>query len=491
MTVRKNLSLMGVAHLISFILNFAAVIVVSRILTPMEIGIYSVSVAVLGIAHIFRDFGVGQYLVQVKEVGKQQLRAAFTVTLLSSFLLALILFLARQPMATLYDNQGVADVLSVLCLNFLILPFGAPLLSLMQRDLQFNYLAINTIVSTVVQTGVTVGLAFAGYSYMSMAWGAFVALIVKVILLNALRPGQIFMWPTFKGLGEAFRFGSLASMASIIRELGQGAPDLILGRTLGFVEVAFFSRANGLNKMLVERIVALVRGVYFPTFTSELRKGGDGAALYSKSMIYLVAVTAPILAVLAVVAEPLIVFLFGEQWQRAGLLASFICGYAVLTTPYSFYSLSLIAAGKVTRNLWLETTIQSAQIAVLLTSIWLPLEQVVALFLIVAVVQIIGAQYALKRTFGLRFGCHMRLMAPSLLLIPMSIAGPAVVIYVTSLWSFDSQLLILLCSAATATLGWVGGLYLIGHPMRSEVENFLRILRAKFSSLTIRTDKNP
>lgn len=481
MAMRKNLSLMGLANLGAFAMNFLSVVVVSRLLTPEQIGIYSVSVAVLGIAHIFRDFGVGQYLVQAKDVGRTEFRAAFSVTLYTSWLLALCLFLAAPLLSELYGHQGVAEVLHILCVNFLILPFGTPLLSLMQRELQFKLLAVNMWMSTFVQTSVTIGCAYAGQGYLSMAWGALASHGVKVLWLNMIRPGEIFMWPTLKGLGDTVRFGSLSSMASIIKEVGTGAPDLILGKTLGFVEVAFLSRAAGLKKMLITRLVGFIRSVYFPTFASELRKGRDGAAMYSHAMRYMVAISGPVLAVLAVVSEPLILFLFGEQWQRSAPLASLICFYGMLVTPYSLYSLSLIAAGQVGRNLWVETSIQVVQILVLLSSIWLTLEQVVWLFALVALAQIISAQQAMHMTFGLTARAHLKAISSSLLLIPTSVAGPILVMLVAkALGVAHWHLPILVLSAVTAILGWVAGVVISKHVMLTEVQHALAFVKQKY-----------
>ncbi|ANG62531.1 hypothetical protein A8C75_08530 [Marinobacterium aestuarii] len=484
MAVRKNLSRMGVAHFISFALSFASVIVVSRVLTPAEIGIYSVSVAVLGVAHTFRDFGVAEYLVQAEAVGRQEFRAAFSVTLYSSWLLALILFTVREPLALLYNHPGVAEVLGILCVNFLILPFGTPLLALMHRELQFHYLATNMWLTNLVQTLVTIGCAYAGQSYLSMAWGALAAHVFKVVWLNYVRPGEIFMWPTVRGLGEAVKFGSLTGLASIIREIGNGAPDLILGRTLGFVEVAFFSRANGLKKMLISRVVALVRTVYFPTFASEIRQGADGAKLYSLSMSYLVAIMAPVLAVMAVLAEPLILFLFGNQWERSAPLASLICIYAMLVTPYTFYSLSLIAVGEVKRNLAVESTIQGGQVLVLLSSIWLSLEDVVMLFGVVALTQIFCVQRALYRTFGLRFSDHIKAVFPSLILVPCSCLGPALTaFYAIENGLSDYHFSVLAVSGVLAAVGWLAGVFVLQHPMKKEVFNVAGVFHRTCRSL--------
>lgn len=50
----------------AFVVSFITTIVVSRILTPTEIGIYSAAAVVLQLASIFRDFGMYEYLVQKK-----------------------------------------------------------------------------------------------------------------------------------------------------------------------------------------------------------------------------------------------------------------------------------------------------------------------------------------------------------------------------------------------------------------------------------------
>ncbi|MEH6648949.1 MAG: oligosaccharide flippase family protein [Motiliproteus sp.] len=481
MSIRRNLGKMGGASFVAFALNLSAVVIVSRILTPEEVGIYSVSVAVLGMAHIFRDFGVAQYLVQIKEVGTKEFREAFSVTLYSSWLLAGIVFAVREPFSIFYGHPGIAEILTILSANFLIMPFGTPLLALMNRELQFHFLATNLWLSTLVQTVVTVVCAYAGQSYLSMAWGALAALVFKVLWLNYVRPGEIFMWPTFKGLGNVLKFGSLTSLASIIKEFGTGAPDLILGRTLGFVDVAFFSRANGLKKMITARVVALIRSVYFPTFSSELRKGGDGAALYSHSMKYIVGVMAPLFAVMAIVSEPIILFLFGEQWGRAAPIATLICTYAMFVTPYTFYNLSLIAAGELKTNLWVESSIQGAQILVLICSIWLSLEHVVMLFGVVTLVQVVCVQHALNLTFNLGFIRHFKIILPSIFLIPFSSLGPIVIVlYSEEIIYSNNSFIILVMAGLLAVVGWLIGVFVTHHPIKREIEGVSAIVRRRF-----------
>lgn len=479
MGMRKALGIGVISEMGAFALSLINVVVVSRLLRPDEIGIFSVAVSLLALAHIFREFGVGQYLVQAKTVGRQQLRAAFTVALCSGVLIALILFLLRLPLAKLYGHDGIAEVLALLALNFLILPFGTPLLSMMRRDLQFDKLAWFVIFGSLIQTAVTLFAAWRGESYLSMAWGSIASHVCGVLLLNLMRPGEIFVMPTRHGLREVLRFGSIASSASIVKQLGGSAPDLVLGRTLGFAEVAIFSRGVGLQRMIIDRIYDLVRSVHFPTFAGDVRAGGNAGVLYARTVSNLVAVTGPVLAILAILAEPLILFVFGDQWVRSVQVGAVICVGSLFTTAYSLYGLSLTATGHVGVYMRAEVIAQTVRVGILLTSFWFKLEYVVLMLLLAYLVEAFVAQYALRNAFGLSFVTLVRYTWRSFMLVPFSSVGPAAIVALAGeyLDTNASRLAVLVFGGFLGGFGWWLGAWLLRHPMLTEVCT----LRRKFS----------
>ncbi|WP_170153624.1 oligosaccharide flippase family protein [Alkalispirillum mobile] len=468
----------AIAQMAAFIFGFISVVVVSRLLTPEEIGIFSVSVAILGFAHLFREFGVGQYLIQAKRVGEREFRAAFSVALITSWAIALALFLISTPMASFYGHPGVAEVLSLLAFNFLIMPFGTPLLSLLRRELEFDKLAIVHGAGAFVNAAVTISAAWMGESYLSMVWGSIAQHVSKVIMLNYFRPGQVWILPGLSGLSAVVRFGSIVSLSGIVNEMGRSAPDLIFGRTLGFSEVGFYSRAVGLRRMLVGRVTRLVKGVHFPVFAKSVRQGGDAAQLYGQTMNYMVAVVAPVLGVLAVLSEPLILFLFGPQWERSVPMAAMITAYAIIVTPYSLYNSSLTAVGRVGLVLNTEIAIQSVRILVLMTSLWLELEQVVALLVIAFLAQAVFSQMALKRAFGLGFRRLFTFVAPALLLVAYSVLGPVMIMFLVDEVGREAvpRVIVLMAGGSLAVVGWVVGVHLLDHPMKSELYRILRAL---------------
>ena len=62
-------------------IHTASSIVLARLLTPAEIGVYSVTMVALGFLATFRDLGASQFLVREPDLTSQKIRAAWAVQL--------------------------------------------------------------------------------------------------------------------------------------------------------------------------------------------------------------------------------------------------------------------------------------------------------------------------------------------------------------------------------------------------------------------------
>lgn len=470
MSVRQAIRFTTLATIAGFVLSFISVIVVSRLLSPEEIGIFSVAVSVIAYTHILREFGVGQYFVQLKDITRAHLRAGFTVMLLISWSIALALFVLRTPLAAFYRHEGLTSVFAALAINFIILPFGSPILSMLKREMRFDRLAIVSIANSVVQVGVTIGTAMAGESYMSMAWGSIAGNVTNVVLLSAMRPDLALLMPTREGLATVLSFGSKSSAGTLVGELGSSGPDLILGKTLGFAAVAIYSRASSLNNMLLGKVNEIVRNVFLPAFAQGIRDGQSPAQMYRDALRLITGITVPLLSALAILAQPMILFFFGPQWLEAGALALFLCLYLVFRAPTEFASNALIAGGHAGTVLRCETVSQGTLLGVLCLSIWFDLQMVVCLLPIASCTHFLVFGYALRAHYGLSYRTLLTGVGPSYRLIPGTIAGPVVLEAIVrgGYWQ-PSAFVHLALSSALAACGYVIALRRSGHPVREEL----------------------
>ena len=158
---RSSLFYVYTSQYSTFIIYFITTIILARILTPEDIGIYTVALVFVGLGHVLREFGINNYIIQEKDLTAERIRAAFTLNLMFGWGIALVMYFARTPIGNFYETEAVSDVISLLCINFLLVPIGAITLAHIRREMRFKHIMIIQIASSLVSSTVAVSAALA------------------------------------------------------------------------------------------------------------------------------------------------------------------------------------------------------------------------------------------------------------------------------------------------------------------------------------------
>ncbi len=152
--IRSSIVFSFAEKYLSLVLSLVGTMVLSRLLTPSDTGVYSLAAVWAGIAQVFRDLGVSQYIIQEKELTRDKIRAVYSVSFATSWSLALVIMLSGVPAARFYGEPRLLDVLSVLAFNFAIIPFGSVTMAYMSRELKFRDISIINLFSSLVSLAV-------------------------------------------------------------------------------------------------------------------------------------------------------------------------------------------------------------------------------------------------------------------------------------------------------------------------------------------------
>lgn len=308
-----------------FLLQFFSNVVLARLLLPSEIGIFSVAVAVTALLHSLRDFGVGRYLIQERELTDDKVRTVFGVTMAVGFGLAGLIFFSRHAVAHFYAEPQIEGILALLSINFLMLPFGQPALVLMRRELRYGRVAVITLAAGAAGAATSIIFAALNCGPFALAYGALVnnGLIVTLSLLS--RPDHIFLRPSFCEWRSVCKFGGVASAGTIIVQFGMQAPELLLGRLLGFSAVGLYSRGIGIARIVEQFFVNAISWVTGAEFGSLYRSERSLSELVLRATDLTLVVGWPALIFLALKAEALIWLLYGEKWLPVVPLVQALC----------------------------------------------------------------------------------------------------------------------------------------------------------------------
>jgi len=341
------------ALVISFLERYALIAIslvsnmlLARLLKPEEIGIYSVSLAVIGIAQVLRDFGIGNFLIQEKNLSEAHIRSAFGISLILGVCLFTAVYFVAPVAAVFYGEEQMLMTMQISSLNFLMLPFCTISLALLRREMAFKKLMIVNLLAAFVGFVVSVGLAYLGYGPNSMAIGTVALNLVTGVVSWVVRNNRRFIMPGLSEWRMLLRFGGRSSLAGIITSISMDTNDLVVGKILGFNSVAIISRAQGVMNLFHRDLMSAVRNVALPAFASEFRSGGKLESNYIKSVAVITVVAWPFYGAMAIYSLEVLRVLFGPQWDSACSLVPIFCLAGAVSSLASLIPIILIAVGR-------------------------------------------------------------------------------------------------------------------------------------------------
>lgn len=459
-------------------LQLIGTMIMSRLLTPEQTGVFAVAAVFAYFASMFRDFGVAEYLIQEKELDAAKLRAALTVNIAISWFVGLALFIAAPLAAAFYNSPGVGEVMRVQCLSFALIPFGAVTMANFRRQLDFRPIFWAGLLSNVTTFVVGIACAYHGMGYMSLAWSSLAGVVVTVAVSMWFRPRDFPRWPGLEGIGRVFEFGKFASGVYIFAQLGRGAPEMVIGRAQGMADVALFSRGGGLVELFNRLVLQSILPVCQPFFAKGHRDEGTAAHGYLQSISYLTAVGWPALFVLGLASWPAVMILYGSQWTYSAALAKVLCAAAAVELVHYLAMEALLAVGEAKRANTLQMLTQGVRVTGILAVIPFGLSGACWGLLGASVVGLCFAQRTMRAAMG--FG--WRQLLGSCVKSAAVAFGTAVPL---SLWYFywppdeSNYLHWTPVAAVIAVLAWVASLRAVSHPFWLELASLARTAAAR------------
>jgi O-antigen/teichoic acid export membrane protein len=467
--VRRSFFWSLLSNYIGVALQLVSTVVIARLLAPNEIGIFAVA-AVLGqMAMQFRDFGLGEYLIQEKNLTDQRIRAAFGLNMLLSWSMAMLFFALSWQVGEFYRQPGIGEVMRWQSLAFLLVPFGGITMAYFRREMAYKPLFAAGIAASTAGFTVSVGGCLLGFSYLALAWGSLASLAATVAVTVWYRPAHLPRWPSLKGVGEVAHFSKHAMGIYFFGQIGKSAPEAVIGRVLDVASVAFYSRANGLMEIFNRTVLRASINLCLPYFAMELREGRPATSGYLKATTLLTGVGWPFFACMAVLAFSAIRLLYGDQWMTAVPLAQVLCLVAIIELPYWLATEVMIAAQRIDQSHRLQAAVQSLRVLSLVLIIPFGLIGAGWGLALAAVAGAVLAQRSLRGIVGLHFADVARACMPSLW-VALIAAAPALAVTLAIPQSHDNFLAMAAGCGALSALAWLLGLRLVGHPFWHEIE---------------------
>jgi O-antigen/teichoic acid export membrane protein len=466
-SLKKSIGLALVTQYAELVIQFVGVLILARIISPEEIGIYSVAAFLMAILHVFRDFGVAKYVIKEDELSTEKIRAAFGVAIILAWAIALVLFASSRWIADFYDKPEIENILIVMSASFAITPMGSVLTAIFRREMQLKKILVVRVSSSVCHVVVAVVLALHGFGAISLAWANFAGILAFGIAATAMRGSNLPWLPSFNNIREILSFGSVASLGSVVGVAGTNAPDVIIGKVINLAAAGYFSRANGLIQMFRTLVSGAIVPLILPYFAKLKRENGDMVQPYFLAVQYLTVFAWPFFAVMALLALPVVRTLYGLQWDASVPIVKVLCFAGAVSTLATFAGEVMIAYGHIRKVTKAQIIVQPVRILAILFASSQGLLAIAIAMIVSECFSVAIISHLLQRTTGVRFQGVLRATGKSAIVTICSVLAPAAT---EVFWSANSlEWLELIVGVVGAFAGWVVGILWTGHPMKSHL----------------------
>ena len=282
MSVRRNLAFAFGGNFGFFVIQFAASLVVARLLSPSEMGVYAASMATVYILNGVLNVGLMGYVVREKEMPRDKLGTVLTLTVAQAMLLSVGLYLGAGAVGALARDARVTESLQILSLSAGLLPVLTTLQGIRQRRMDFGMSSAVMLVSVGVASATTIALAYNGWSYRAQPWanniGTGVALMVALIVQRR----EINIRPSLSHARAILKYGASILGASLIQNVTNRLPDIILTGVRGAAATGLYNRGAGLIDIFNNAIVRSVQRVLASQMAADRRAGHGIGGVYGR-----------------------------------------------------------------------------------------------------------------------------------------------------------------------------------------------------------------
>lgn len=312
------------ARLAIQVIQFAASLVLVRLLLPSQYGLAAIAWTVTSFAFLFSDLGLSAWLVQTPKITPRDASTAFWINGLAGVCLTLLLLVLSDPLASLFGHPALAPLLRIASIAFTLSLTSVPN-ALLERRLQFQKIAAIDLGAQTSGFVITVVCAALGLGAASLVIGPVVSTAVASTGSFAASRWLPTARPSRASARTVLGFGGHLLGFNVVAFWALNLDNVLIGRFVGTTQLGYYNRAYMLMLMPFQQVSSALGRVLLPVL-SAVR---DDRERFRRVVLRLCRTNSvllcPMLFGLASVSHNFIAVAFGHRWLGAAPLLAILC----------------------------------------------------------------------------------------------------------------------------------------------------------------------
>jgi len=334
------------ASLVRYGFDIAVNIVLARLLVPEDFGLVAMATVMSGLVAVLGRVGLGNALVQRKEIDESHRSSVFWVMVPLSLVLAGLTAASGPVVAWFYEEPALLVIMPVVAIQFPIGGLSTVPLARIQRDLRFKTLAQVNLAAIFISGTAAVATAALGGGVWSIVMRALLVQGVSMLAFVAVakwRPRWTFRWAAIRDL---LKFSVSYYFNQVVIYASRNLDTILIGRFLGSAPLGIYSRSYTLMMLPLQSVNTAVYKVLFAAFSSIQDDSARVRRIYLQYSGALAIFIFPAMLGLALVANPLVITVLGPEWAELGPILEIMAPAATWQGVMSIHQTLYLAKGR-------------------------------------------------------------------------------------------------------------------------------------------------
>lgn len=316
-SVSRALGWSTLAQILGRVGNFGVGIVLARLLTKEDFGVYAVALVAINLLIVANDLGVIAAVIRWQGNVREAAGTAATLSLCFSAVIFTLTCVVAPFFARALDAPEATNLVRVVAIAILIDGCSAVPQAMLVREFRNDRLALAELGGFLVGTPVTIGLAVFGAGPWSIVVGRIAGATAVGIIVIASAPFRVpFAFDRVIGR-ELVRFGAPLALSAVVSQAVLNVDYIIVGRELGPVALGVYLLAFNLSSWPASLVSTAVARVAFAGFSRLVADRDRLRSAFPRSVGVALSILVPLVVTLAVLAPEVIRFLYGPKWLPA------------------------------------------------------------------------------------------------------------------------------------------------------------------------------
>lgn len=314
----------------SRVLDIAKYFVITRILSPSDLGSFILATTIVITFEALSDTGFHFAFIQKQVNIRLYAKTLWVLSVVRGLVIGFIVILSAPFLSDFFRSEGLLYLLIIISLVPMVKGFQSPYVILFQKNLDFKKEFYFRILPLIAASLLSIGLAYLMRDASGLVLAVVIGSIAEVLLSFYVTDTRFSHPFSMKRAKYLFNYGKYLTAGSIFTLLITQVDSLFVGRIFGTSVLAAYELSFKLANVAFSEITDVVSRVSFPLF-SKIQKNKDFLFSVFKKNVAAVALPASIItAFLFVFAEQVLTIAFGEQYADASVLLRILSVYGFL-----------------------------------------------------------------------------------------------------------------------------------------------------------------